>query len=181
MSTPPFSRGFTLIETMVAITVLALALIGPFVAVQNALKGSYVARDQLVASSLAQEGLEYIRSVRDDNYLVPRASWLTGLSSLACYGSAPASFCTVDPTQGDVNTAASAVGTCSTLTSCRALYISSNGLYNEQNSGTATRFRRGVKLVPISATEVQVTVSVTWVTSGTTYTSTVTDIIRDWL
>jgi prepilin-type N-terminal cleavage/methylation domain-containing protein len=107
MTTP--LKGFTLVETMVAISLLAVALVGPYVAVQNAVQGSYVARDQLIASQLAQEGVEYVRGVRDNNYHHGR-SWLYGFNDSArdgCYGGSPITYCTVDPTQGDFNNSGS--------------------------------------------------------------------------
>lgn len=173
-------RAFTLVETLIAIAVLAVALIGPFVAVQNALTASYIARDQLIASSLAQEGMEYIRSVRDNNYLNGRV-WMDELSSYACYGVTPTSYCTVDPTQGDVHSASTAMTAYSSLNNVPKLYLSSNSLYNQQNSGTATRFTRTVQMRTISDTEVEVTVTVSWTTSRQSYSATVVDNLQNWL
>ena len=175
-------KGFTLIETMVAITVLALALTGPFVAVQNALRAAYTARDQLTASSLAQEGLEYVRSVRDNNYLASRA-FMDGLSSFSCYGATPSTYCTLDPTRGDVHTAPTVVEVCASPESCEPLYLSSNHLYNQQAEGTPTRFTRVVQFTPVggSSTEVEVTIQVLWMTGIQQYSVTVTDILHDWI
>lgn len=188
MTHPMPQRGFTLIETMVAITVLAIALVGPFVAVRSALTGSYTARDQLIASALAQEGLEYVRSVRDNNYLNGDRGWMDGLSSLACYGANPTSYCTVDPTQGDPHNSGSdaiaaynsvSPGDCSA--GARCLYLSSTGLYNQQLEGTETRFKRVVQIRHISANEVVVSAQVHWTTNGRPYSITVTDVLRDWI
>lgn len=158
-------KGFTLIETLVAVTVLTLAVAGPFNALRGALLNSYIARDQLVATSLAQEGIEYVRSVRDANYLAG-ASWLTGLS--ACMPGP----CVVDPTQGTVS------GTVAPL------YLSTSGLYSQQNSAGAkvSNFTRTVTITTLAGgTEAKVTVSVSWQTHGGTFTSTLTENIRDWL
>jgi len=172
---------------MVAISILALSLAGPFVAVRSALGGSYVARDQLIASALAQEGLEYIRSIRDNNYLEGGAStWMSGLSSKLCYGNAPTRYCTVDPNLGDTPAAiveytSITPGNCNA--GARCLYISANDLYNQQNDGTVSsrQFKRVVQLFRLSDTEVRVVVEVHWSTSGKAYTVTVTDTLRDWL
>ena len=178
------TRGFTLIETMVAITVLALALTGPFVAVQNALRAAYTARDQLTASSLAQEGLEYVRSIRDNNYLAsPQRNFMDGLSGYSCYGATPSTYCTLDPTRGDVHTAPTAVEVCASPESCEKLYLSSNHLYNQQAEGTPTRFTRVVQFKPVggSSTEVEVIIQVFWMTGIQQYSITVTDILHDWI
>ncbi|MDP2651914.1 MAG: prepilin-type N-terminal cleavage/methylation domain-containing protein, partial [bacterium] len=63
------SRGFTLIETMVAITILTLAISGSFFTANSAIVAAETASDQLTASYLAQEGIEYVRLMRDNEYL----------------------------------------------------------------------------------------------------------------
>lgn len=156
-------KGFTLVETLVAVTILTVAVVGPFTALQGALKNSFAARDQLVAASLAQEGVEYIRSVRDNNYLAGNP-WLAGLA--ACQPGP----CVVDPTQG------TASGTVAPLR------ISSNSLYTQVVSGnTLTRFTRTVQIATLSANEVRVTVTVSWNTGGVPYTMQIVENLRDWL
>ncbi len=161
-------KGFTLIETLVAVTVLSLAIAGPFQAIQGALKNSFVARDQLVAALLAQEGVEYIQSVRDSNYLSGN-SWLTGLG--ACLPGP----CVVDSTQGTVS------GT------VEPLRLSSNGLYNQQaaDAGTnrVTRFTRTIAITTVGSggNEVKVTVTVSWQTGAGSFSTVITENMRDWL
>ncbi len=180
-------KGFTLVETMVAITILAFAFVGPFTAVQTALTNSYVSRDQLTGALLAQEGLEYIRSIRDNNYLAGRA-WTDGFSGTEnnrnqCYGENPSGYCTVDPTVGDFHNESDAMeGYSSGNTENIAyLYLSSANLYNQQGSGAETRFKRTVQLQSISDTELLVTVVVSWQTGAGSYSVTVTDTLHDWL
>lgn len=187
-------RGFTLIETMVAISLLAISLTGPYVAVQNAVQSSYVARDQLVASQLAQEGIEYIRSIRDNNYLAsPQRTWLDGFTGAgasardACYNPTGVTsyYCTVDPTQGDFHSPPN-LGMLehSSTTTAPFLYISSNGLYNQQNNGTPSKFKRLVRIYSIDngpTTEIQVTVQVLWTTGPRSYSIMVVDNLRDWI
>ena len=62
-------KGFTLIETMVAVTILTLAVAGPMMTANRAIVASQIARSELTASYLAQEGIEYIRAMRDNEYL----------------------------------------------------------------------------------------------------------------
>lgn len=155
-------KGFTLIETMVAVTILALAIAGPFRAIQGALTNSFAARDQLVAAALAQEGIEYIRSIRDDNYLSGESDWLAGMDD--CIPGP----CIVDPTQGDTSTVV------------EPLQLSENGLYNHE-SGDETRFTRVVEIETVSGNEAKISITVSWQTSGGTFTTVLSDTIRDWL
>jgi prepilin-type N-terminal cleavage/methylation domain-containing protein len=58
-------NGFTLVETLVAVTVLLLVIIGPMTIAQKGIQNAYYAREQLVAVSLAQEAIEGVRELRD--------------------------------------------------------------------------------------------------------------------
>lgn len=62
-------RGFTLLETMIAVTLLSVAIVAPMTLTAQSLGSAYYARDQVTAFYLAQEALETIRDVRDNNIL----------------------------------------------------------------------------------------------------------------
>src|SRR4051812_30812476 len=62
-------RGFTLIETLVAIALLTIAIVAPMTLTTQSLAGAYYARDQVTAFFLAQEAIESVRSIRDNNVL----------------------------------------------------------------------------------------------------------------
>lgn len=62
-------RGFTLIETMIAITLLTFSIIAPMALTVQSLESAYFARDEITAENLAQEGIEAVRAVRDGNIL----------------------------------------------------------------------------------------------------------------
>ncbi|MDD4989024.1 MAG: prepilin-type N-terminal cleavage/methylation domain-containing protein [Candidatus Pacebacteria bacterium] len=164
------NRGFTLIETLVAISILMIAVIIPLSIVAGALQSSYYARDQITAAYLAQDAIEYIRSLRDGNAI----SISNGTSPSPWFGQLD-SFCTdADPTRGcDVDTI-SGGGTHSTGTqqpnaSNKALkYEDSTGLYHASwwtGTGSSSRFTRDLKVTG-AAPEYKVTVIVTWTGSG---------------
>lgn len=87
-------RGFSLIETLVAVVILVSAVVGPLTLAQRSIRSAVYARDQVIASFLAEEAIEYIRSVRDGNEHEGK-SWLDGLQD--CIGAEK--LCTVDVTQ----------------------------------------------------------------------------------
>jgi prepilin-type N-terminal cleavage/methylation domain-containing protein len=66
-------KGFTLIETMVAITILTVAVAGTFSVANSSINASSIARDQLTASYFAQEGIEMVRQARDNTYLATKS------------------------------------------------------------------------------------------------------------
>lgn len=170
-------RGFTLVETLVAITVVVTAMVGPLYAVQQSLNASRTAREQLVASSLAQEGMEYVRGLRDSNYLYVLAnpgsgrSWLFGVNGTGGSVNCITAACVVDPTQNTVSR------------TIAPLYLSATNLYNQAGSGTQTIYTRRVQLtaVPGSVSEMVVTVTVTWTTKSQTRNVTITERLHNWL
>jgi prepilin-type N-terminal cleavage/methylation domain-containing protein len=62
-------RGFTLVETLVAVTILMMVIIGPMTIASRGIQGSYFANEQVTAVFLAQEAMESIQQLRDDNAL----------------------------------------------------------------------------------------------------------------
>lgn len=92
-------RGFTIVETLVAIAVLMIAVAGPLVVATKGLTSALVSKDQMVASYLAQDTMETIKNVRDNNLPGVIATypsdvaghWLSGLGYIAgsqCYSDA---------------------------------------------------------------------------------------------
>ena len=80
--TRPFA-GFTLIEAMVAITIVTLAVTGPLFTASRAIVAAQMARQKLTASYLAQEGIEYARAMRDNEYLAAYQAGGTNISTAA--------------------------------------------------------------------------------------------------
>lgn len=83
-----YLTGFTLIETFVAITVLTIAIVGPFTLVMKGLDVSKSTKGQITAMYLAQDAIEYVRNIRDENILVGN-NWLTDLNGTRMTGFDP--------------------------------------------------------------------------------------------
>lgn len=78
MNTKHSKKGFTLLETLVAISILLIAVVGPMSIIGRSLPQSAYARDHAIAVNLAQEGIEAVRQKRDSNML---DKWNSGPSS----------------------------------------------------------------------------------------------------
>ena len=165
-------RGFTLIETLVAISVLLLSLAGPLSIASSALRNAHFARDEVTAYYLAQEAIEYVRAIRDQNFLSNRP-WLQGLdetSAVSCIGV----NCSVDIP----NFTHALCGT-----TCPFLKISaSGGLYN-QSSGEDSIYRREFTLSRVDGADEEATISVTvtWQTNGLARAFIISENIFHWL
>ena len=166
--------GFSLIETLVAITVLLGALAGPLTIAAKSLYAANIARDQVTASFIAQEAVEYVRNVRDANglnglntpYNSPGdAGWLTGLTS--CIGQ----LCYID----SKNKTITACGA-----SCPAIKYDSASHFYQYTSGNATIFTRSVQITPIGSNEAAISVTISWNTGALGRTFKLRDNISNW-
>lgn len=170
-------KGFTLIETLIAISILVLAVTGAFAAAHNGVTSAIFSRDQVTAFYLAQEGIEQIRNMRDRNGLQsPGVNWLTNIATLStdpCYFGGGARSCRVDIVNNTI-VSCGAPGNCPVLK-----FDSSNGFYNYV-TGVNTKFKREIQLTQISANEVAIDSSVTWSKGLINRTFTAHEIIFNW-
>jgi prepilin-type N-terminal cleavage/methylation domain-containing protein len=60
-------RGFTLIETLVALTLFSFVIIGIFMAVNRAYAFVQQAKLNVIAMNLTREGVEMMYNIRDTN------------------------------------------------------------------------------------------------------------------
>jgi prepilin-type N-terminal cleavage/methylation domain-containing protein len=81
--------GFTLVETLVAISIILIGLTAAFSVAQLGVSSSSFAKSRTSAYFLAQEAIEAIKSKRDHNIIVGN-DWLEGLVN--CTGSAGCDF-----------------------------------------------------------------------------------------
>lgn len=77
------SVGFTLVEVLVALALLTAGLIPAFLQAASAVRLTGQVRNSLIATHLAQEGVETVRAMRDDNWFASRPfdTGLTGCIS----------------------------------------------------------------------------------------------------
>ncbi len=73
-------RGFSMLEAVISVFVVAIGLTATMSLVSNGLKHSLDSRDQVIAAQLAQEGIELVRNIRDNN-------WANGYESFGEGGS----------------------------------------------------------------------------------------------
>ena len=62
-------KGFSLLEVLVAIAVITVGLVGVIGLIAYTISISRVSPDKVIATNLAQEGIEVIRNIRDTNWL----------------------------------------------------------------------------------------------------------------
>jgi len=181
--------GFSLFETLVAIFILMLAIAGAMSLTQKSLSASYYARDQVIASFLAQDAIEYIRNIRDKAYNITQGQhtpelWGTYFGTYWPGSGASSSFkidTTADPTTNPVNAFSGDGSTCQTT---NLIFHSSTGIYNHDDTDGSppSRFYRCVTMTSNAAgNEVLLDVVVGWKTgSFPSQSIEVKDILMDW-
>lgn len=185
--------GFTLIETLVAITILVLAITGPLQIASNALNSAFYVRDEITSYYLAVEGVEYIKNYRDTRFLEDAfnnssdpALWLEGLGG--CIGT---SGCDVRSTISPDSTSPEPIINCDDDASNECLHLKYNqdtGFWGHDEIAGAleTKFRRNIQIIPDSvdgATYATVKVTISWSGQslfGGQKTFVLTDLITNW-
>jgi len=136
-------KGFTLMEVIVAIAIITVALISIISLISFSISGIVANGSKTTAFGLAQEGLEIVRSIRDNNWLDYKrttADWRDGISAgdyRVQYNSASLLAYSYVP-----------------------LRIDANGFY--RYSGALTKFYRKVTISNIDDNQFKVVVEVSW-------------------
>jgi type II secretion system protein I len=156
-------KGFTLIETLVAIAILLVAIVGPMTAASRSIQSAYLARDQITAVYLAQESMEQVMRLREDNALAENGSGGGPAETWQWFDALPAG-CT-DGSGCDYDIETDSFRNCSALNSCE-LYTdetAEDGFYSHDNSGDGPYFSRRVDITEIeSEREAEVIVTIAW-------------------
>lgn len=154
-------KGFTIVETLVAIAILLVATTGPLTFAQTGLRASYLARDQIGAFYLAQDAIETIKNVRDNRGLAGSPNWLSGLGDCTPTGVNSTVVCNMDTA---LTTVINTVDCGST--SCAPLYYDSVKRQYVLNSGpnrTVSKYTRTIYITElVDDREAQIVVEVKW-------------------
>lgn len=165
--------GFTLVETLVSITILLIVIIGPMTISAISAKSTSFSSEQVVAFFLAQEGAELAQKGRDDillnGFTDPDAAWASFVSTYAtCFD---ARGCGLELNTDDTGTLKTP-RLCSVtagVNNCQLYYsgASSRSRYTYITSGnTKTLFIRAVMMQSVGNGSVRVTSRVTWRTGS---------------
>lgn len=138
-------KGFSLIEVLVTLFVLSAGITGVSVLMIGNITTSETSRNQIIASNLAQEGVELVKNLKDNN----QASVNLVAGSYANRR--------IDNTMSALDGGAD-----------KKLYTDGN-FYTHVSTGTATKYFRNVSLVIVGVAPLRtttVTVNVSWNGTG---------------
>jgi hypothetical protein len=153
------NKGFTLIEAITAIFLTTVGIVGISGLISQSITYSTISRQKLIASYLAQEGIEIVRNIRDTN-LLEGESWDNGL--------APGNW------QADYND--------QSLSPYNDAFLNienASGLYG-YDSGRPTSFKRKIILNKPSADVLEVRVQILWSEKGRSHQFTAQENLYNW-
>ena len=159
--------GFTLVETLVAISILMLVIIGPMTVVQKSMHNAYFANEQVTATFLAQQGIEAVRQLRDDEAL---DSWdHTGTSVTSDWTN---TLITCDAAHDGCELSGTSnnkvLQNCAGIDACKVYLNEDTGEYVDNSGAYAdTPFTRRIVVDPVAGGDmVLVTTEVTWMNAN---------------
>jgi prepilin-type N-terminal cleavage/methylation domain-containing protein len=155
-------KGFTLIEIMGAIFILTVGIGAAFSLIQQTLAAASLAKDQLVTSYLAQEGMEIVKNIRDTNWLKGK-SWDNDLpASPSTYGLDYLTQALPDP-------------------SCASEgYLEFDGNFYRCSTNPNSKIKRKISIEKIGTEKMKVIVEVEWEEKGRTHSFKVLEYITNW-
>ncbi len=172
---PRDTKGFSLVEVLVAISMLLLVITGPMTMISRANNSTSFATEQITAFFLAQEGLELVQMQRDNFLLAhfddpitnntPTAAFKTFFEDCDFDINPAGCGIEVDSTN---NSALLTPVNCSTLTNCRLNLDSTvsstvRPSYRHSGADPLSLYTRVITMVfDPSGREVSVTATVTW-------------------
>lgn len=155
-------KGFTLLETMIAIVVITVGAVSVMSLIHRATLGAQLASSRLVAAYLAQEGLEIVRNIRDSNWLEqrenPEIAWDQNLPS----GNWEADF-------DDF-----------TLTPFQNRNLKVNGGFYNYSAGGDTKFKRKIAIAKPDSNTLEVSVEISWSERGSSFTTSFYENLYNW-
>ena len=172
------NSGFTLVETLVAISIFSMSILGLLSVLASGITNTTYAKEKIIADYLAQEGIESIRNMRDSFVLYPaNGNWNSFKAELApCTSNIGCGF---DNSLSKMNQ--NFIFSCSNPNHpqvCK-LYLN-NGNYNADLTGVDSGFVRKVWATTISADEIEIFSEVDWKQGSGNYKIIFSEDLFNW-
>lgn len=157
-----------MLETLTAIFVFSAGILGVFAVVQLVISATSISSSRLVASYLAQEGIEIVRNIRDSNWLEQRADPIIAWDrNLSC----PFLPCQWEADYND-----------QFLLTYGGQYLKYDGEFYNYSFGEETRFQRKITITknPEELDILKVWVQVFWEERGRSHEIMVQENLYNW-
>lgn len=173
------NKGFSLIETLVAITILIGTIAGPLTLASQGIKAASLFKNQLIASNLAQEGMELVHAKRDSNILQGKG-WMDDITDTCVGSGCYISYTPIDNGPNQITFQFCGAG------GCPKFFISSEGWYVQKpdaGGDKETIFRRTILVTNVPGSEgreVKVETTLAWQERFSTLTFDLEEHLLKW-
>lgn len=172
-------KGFTLVEVLVAISILLVVVTATLGTASDSLSTTIYAKEQVTAYFLAQEAIEDIKNLRHQNNLNNDLYWLcegaafSGLTTSQCGGE---QFGLENTTDGGVN-----FYTCSTEPDCELSWDTTSNLYGGKATYPQTSPYTRIITLQQADDKALVTVEIKWKKSNRIGSLKIQETLYNWL
>ncbi|MEI6281068.1 MAG: prepilin-type N-terminal cleavage/methylation domain-containing protein [bacterium] len=184
--------GFTLIETLVAVSIFSLSILALLVVLTQGIANNNYAKKKIIAGYLAQEGIEYIRNMRDTFVLYPDnadtpTGWVDFKAYLVaascdigagCYYNADTLFSIAPPKPIAKTPFYPCVVSCPNI-----MYKDDSGEYGYSIGSLSadSGYSRKIEVRIIGENEVEIFSTVSWAQGSGTYSMTFSEDLFNWI
>jgi prepilin-type N-terminal cleavage/methylation domain-containing protein len=182
--------GFTLLETIVAIAIFSVSILAMLVTLSQNISNTNYAKRKIIASYLAQEGIEYARNMRDTYVLYDAAGsqvgWDKFKDKLKNNSCGQSTGCYIND-QGLDYTSPDQPMTQISVTSCPSgcpvlSYNSATGKYGYAAGGVSSDYVRRIRILSEpSANEMKIASDIFWTQGSGTYSMTLSESMFNWV
>lgn len=154
------TKGFTLVETLVALSIFTLSIVGLVSATAGGLNNVTYSKNKITAMALSAEGIELVRNIRDTKAIPGLGD---GWGEFLKNSGGGVGDCT-SPAGCFIDSETLSVAGCPP-NSCPYLQKYTNGsgaVYFGYQGGTNTPFARTIKISNVSSDEILITSTVSW-------------------
>ena len=184
------NKGFTLVETLVAISIFSLSILALMAVLTQGVSDTNYAKKKIIASYLAQEGIEYIRNMRDTFVLYStngQTGWndfkvkldpcdATSNGTKSCYfDDNNLNYANHSQQMALVNTIFACSG------SCPLLLYDGAGKYGYASLGAASDFVRKIVMTQVSINEIKISSTVSWTQGSGNYSMVFSESLFNWV
>ena len=190
-------NGYTLVETLVAISIFSVSILGLLVMLSQGIADTGYAKKKMTAAYLAQEGVEYVRNMRDTIMIYdpsgdPEIGWneLRDTHLDLCKQTDGCFFNPADPDTGLVYGNPDRPMLTIAIESClgpnpdgcpELLYHPDSGKYDYTSPGDTSGFRRKIRIEQVSVDELKVTSTVFWTQGSGDYHMDFSENLFKWI
>ncbi len=172
--------GFTLVEALVAIAIFTTSILALLSILSPGIASTNYAKQKIIASYLAQEGVEYVRNIRDSMVLSNADAtdgWIEFLAMTFPLCVPGGTGCYIDDANSIV---ACDMGSCDEDNGRPIFYDGETGKYN-YTTGVDSGYQMRITIEPIGDDEVKVSAADFWMQGSGKQRVTFSDDLLNWI